>query len=113
MGERYYDPRTGRWTQTDPVDQSTDLRQGNKYMYAAADPVNVADPPGCSGSATSRTRWTRASVPSLGCGLAFTGVGAAACAAGLAATSFINGAVAVGGATSADLGPGRRGVQRP
>jgi RHS repeat-associated protein len=46
MGERFYDPRIGRWTQTDPIDQSTDLREANKYLYAAADPVNLSDPSG-------------------------------------------------------------------
>lgn len=46
IGERYYDPRTARWTQRDPLDQSTDLRQANKYTYAAGDPINLTDPTG-------------------------------------------------------------------
>lgn len=55
MGERYYDPRMGRWTQKDPLDQSADLREGNGYTYAASDPVNGADPTGLAtcGSALS------------------------------------------------------------
>lgn len=43
MGERYYDPRTARWTQKDPLDQSADLREGNGHAYAGADPVNRSD----------------------------------------------------------------------
>ena len=44
MGERYYDPNIGRWTQQDPVDQTGDQRQGNRYGYAGGDPINVIDP---------------------------------------------------------------------
>ncbi|HEX2087294.1 MAG TPA: DNRLRE domain-containing protein [Solirubrobacteraceae bacterium] len=46
FGQRYYDPALMRWTQPDPLDQAGDLREGNRYVYAAADPVNVADPSG-------------------------------------------------------------------
>jgi len=43
FGQRFYDPRVGTWTQRDPLDQTGDLRQGNLYMYVAADPVNFTD----------------------------------------------------------------------
>jgi RHS repeat-associated protein len=43
FGQRYYDPTTGRWTQTDPLDQTGDLKQGNRYVYAAGDSVNRTD----------------------------------------------------------------------
>jgi len=43
FGQRYYDPADMRWTQPDPLDQTGDLRQGNRYLYAGADPVNVVD----------------------------------------------------------------------
>lgn len=46
LGARYYDPSIGRWTQQDPLDQPDDLRNGNRYAYAAADPVNYVDPDG-------------------------------------------------------------------
>jgi RHS repeat-associated protein len=38
MGERYYDPSTGRFTQLDPA--------GTGYVYASDDPVNLTDPSG-------------------------------------------------------------------
>jgi RHS repeat-associated protein len=46
FGARYYQPDIARWTQRDPLDQPDDLRQANPYLYAAADPVNSADPSG-------------------------------------------------------------------
>lgn len=46
FGQRYYDPSAMRWTQPDPLDQTGDLREGNKYLYAGADPVNSTDPTG-------------------------------------------------------------------
>ncbi len=45
-GVRYYDPSGGRWAQLDPLTHLLDLRQGNRYAYAGADPVNSADPSG-------------------------------------------------------------------
>jgi RHS repeat-associated protein len=47
MGARYYGPGLGRWSQLDPLDQAGDLREGNRYAYAGADPVNLTDPTGC------------------------------------------------------------------
>jgi len=38
MGERYYDPARGRFTQLDPL--------GNGYVYASDNPVNLTDPSG-------------------------------------------------------------------
>ncbi|MDQ3933627.1 MAG: DNRLRE domain-containing protein [Actinomycetota bacterium] len=46
FGARYYDPLIGRWTQQDPLDQAGDLREGNRYLYVAGDPVNNTDPTG-------------------------------------------------------------------
>lgn len=46
LGARYYDPSIGRWTQQDPLNTAGDLREGNKYAYAAADPVNLINPSG-------------------------------------------------------------------
>ena len=47
IGERYYDPTLGRWTQQDPLRQVTDPTQVNRYPYAGDDPVNNVDPSGC------------------------------------------------------------------
>ena len=46
MGLRWYDPKIGRFTQFDPLDQATDLRDANRSGYAGADPVNNTDPTG-------------------------------------------------------------------
>ncbi|WP_205698626.1 RHS repeat domain-containing protein [Conexibacter sp. SYSU D00693] len=46
FGARYYSPRMRRWTQPDPLDQTGDLLEGNKYSYAAGDPINKVDPSG-------------------------------------------------------------------
>ncbi len=45
-GERYYDPAIMRWTQPDPLLNSDDIRQANRYAYAANDPINNSDPSG-------------------------------------------------------------------
>ncbi len=42
-GQRFYDPALMRWTQTDPLDQTGDLREGNRYVYVGGDPVNLTD----------------------------------------------------------------------
>jgi RHS repeat-associated protein len=46
FGMRWYDQKLGRWTQQDPLDQTGDLQEGNRYQYAADDPVNQVDPAG-------------------------------------------------------------------
>jgi RHS repeat-associated protein len=46
FGQRYYDPVIGRFTQQDPLDRVGDLRQGNRYLYAGDDPINLIDPTG-------------------------------------------------------------------
>lgn len=48
FGARYYAPNIARWTQQDPLEQYADLRQANRYVYAAADPANAIDPTGAS-----------------------------------------------------------------
>ena len=40
LGQRFYDPTLGRWTQQDPVPS------GNLYVYAGDNPVNFTDPSG-------------------------------------------------------------------
>lgn len=46
FGERYYDPTTGRWTQEDPEDRITSATQGDRYLFAGDDPINLSDPRG-------------------------------------------------------------------
>jgi RHS repeat-associated protein len=46
MGDRYYDPTTGRWTQPDPYADVTDPTSANPYTFAADDPANNVDPRG-------------------------------------------------------------------
>lgn len=48
LGERWYDPELGRWTQADPLLQPLSPREANRYSYAAADPVNLTDHSGLS-----------------------------------------------------------------
>ena len=44
FGQRFYDPSLMRWTQPDPLDQTGDLSEGNRYVYVGADPVGTTDP---------------------------------------------------------------------
>ena len=44
QGLRFYDPKLGRWTQKDPLDQVTEPRQSNRYASAGQDAVNLTDP---------------------------------------------------------------------
>lgn len=46
IGQRYYDPGVGRWTQQDPKVQPFDPAQANRYSYASCNPVNNVDPSG-------------------------------------------------------------------
>ena len=45
VGAHYYAPGLGRWAQPDPLDRAGDLRDGNRYVYAGSDPVNLLDVP--------------------------------------------------------------------
>jgi RHS repeat-associated protein len=40
IGQRFYDPSLGRWTQQDP------LSSGDRYAYASDNPTNLTDPSG-------------------------------------------------------------------
>jgi RHS repeat-associated protein len=44
FGARYYDPTTGRWTQTDPAPESST----NPYAYGGDDPINHVDSSGAA-----------------------------------------------------------------
>jgi uncharacterized protein RhaS with RHS repeats len=50
---RYYDPRSGQFTQPDPIGLAGGL---NSYGFAAGDPVSYSDPYGfCANIRPSRT----------------------------------------------------------
>jgi RHS repeat-associated protein len=49
MGERYYDPSTGRFTQQDRLVKLVDPMQWNRYVYVGDNPVNFVDPSGTCG----------------------------------------------------------------
>jgi RHS repeat-associated protein len=46
LGARYYHPSLGRWTQQDLIDRPADLAEGNRYAYAAGNPIASTDPTG-------------------------------------------------------------------
>ncbi|WP_181435520.1 RHS repeat domain-containing protein [Curtobacterium sp. MCPF17_051] len=46
FGQRWYDPYIGAWTQQDTLDSPLDPANGNRYAYAASDPINGFDPTG-------------------------------------------------------------------
>jgi RHS repeat-associated protein len=46
FGQRYYDPRLGRWTQPDILENPSSLTEANHYLYGGDDPVNMTDPSG-------------------------------------------------------------------
>ncbi|WP_443027279.1 RHS repeat-associated core domain-containing protein [Sphingomonas sp. LR61] len=52
FGQRWYNPYIGAWTQQDTLDSPLDPSNGNRYAYAASDPINQQDPTGrvCSPS---------------------------------------------------------------
>jgi RHS repeat-associated protein len=82
MRNRYYDPHTGQFTQTDPIGLAGGL---NTYGFAAGDPVSYSDPyglftcpgdPGCPPSVNTRVAQFGAA------GLAFGTAAGVACTVG-------------------------------
>ncbi|MEK8108140.1 RHS repeat-associated core domain-containing protein [Micromonospora sp. M12] len=51
FGRRWYDPNTGRFTQQDSLSFLANPAIGNRYAYAAGNPVNYVDPTGLAPSA--------------------------------------------------------------
>ncbi|MEV4373713.1 RHS repeat-associated core domain-containing protein [Nonomuraea sp. NPDC049637] len=46
LGQRWYNSATGRFTQQDSLTFLGDTKRGNRYAYAACNPVNYTDPTG-------------------------------------------------------------------
>ncbi len=46
LGTRWYNPFQGRFVQQDPITRLLDPSEGNRYAYAADNPVNYVDPTG-------------------------------------------------------------------
>ncbi len=46
FGQRCYNPYIGAWTQQDTLDSPLDPANGNRYAYAASDPINGSDASG-------------------------------------------------------------------
>jgi len=83
-GQRYYDPQDARWTQPDPLNQPSDLREANKYTYVGADPINLTDPSGTFGIKDVLDAYSL--VESVGMTVAFTALAVGGTGACLAAT---------------------------
>ena len=50
MGQRYYDPAVGRWTQQDPLaGRLQDPQSLDRYAFVEGNPVNFVDPSGFFG----------------------------------------------------------------
>ncbi len=50
FGIRYYDSKSARWTQRDPIGGSLqEITKANPYVYANNDPINYVDPSGANG----------------------------------------------------------------
>ena len=75
---RWYDPTTGNWTQQETLNAPLDPANGDRYAYAADDPINNADPPPGQG--------LLADVVGLGLGL--IGVGALLLGSGVVALAI-------------------------
>jgi len=108
---RYYDPKTGRFTKEDPIGLAGGL---NLYGYAGGDPVNYSDPfglcpEGLSGSDLFLCNWIEAAMTAAGADIGGTfGAGAGAVVAlptgELVAPLTVAGGAALGAAGGAAVG---------
>lgn len=63
MGQRWYDPATGRFTQQDSLETLADPTRANRYEYAASNPTNYVDPTGLCGIGCQTGRMLRRTLP--------------------------------------------------
>jgi len=103
LGQRYYDPTLGRWTQLDPL--------GDGYVYTSDNPINFIDPSGLDDRPLSqRAQELGASefhlgveIAALGAALATGGsVGCGPCAA-VGTTVALGGAAIAGGGAATNI----------
>ncbi|HEX8509310.1 MAG TPA: RHS repeat-associated core domain-containing protein, partial [Propionibacteriaceae bacterium] len=73
-GARYYDPKTGSFTQQDTLDTPLDRANANRYAYAGNDPINNIDPSGKACSVSDLASY--AGVGAVIGGISFAIVGA-------------------------------------
>jgi RHS repeat-associated protein len=109
MGQRYYEPKIGRWTQQDAIVNVVNPQMSNRYNYASDDPVNLVDPYGTSVVSAIWGAYHRCQRDALVAGTAgaLAGIAAGAATAGPTAglsvpTAVIGGSVggAVGGCSA-------------
>lgn len=83
---RYYNPKTGTWTQQDNLDAPLDPANANRYAYVGGDPINNTDPTGqfCLPGAVAVGAGAAAGVLGV---VAAVGTGGVAAAAGTAAAA--------------------------
>ncbi|WP_229397974.1 RHS repeat-associated core domain-containing protein [Micromonospora okii] len=98
LGQRWYNPQQGRFTQQDNLSFIGNPEHGNRYAYAGANPVNYVDPTG-----QSPEDWAAGIVGNAVSGIAAAGV-MGMCMAGAPVTMGVTllacaGGAAVAGAT--------------
>jgi RHS repeat-associated protein len=98
-GVRYYDPTTGRWTQQDPEDHLGSTTQGDRFLFAGSDPINLSDPTGFSEASEFYAYAGGGSgIVAFGCGVAGVATGGAGfvgCGIGAGAVSAAIGISAI------------------
>jgi len=83
FGFRWYMASSGTWTQRDTLDAPLDARNANRYAFAGADPVNLADPKGTDACAVAVWGAGAFVVGMIAAGIATSGVGFAIATTGL------------------------------
>lgn len=83
FGFRWYMASSGTWTQRDTLDAPLDARNANRYAFAGADPVNLADPKGTDACAVAVWGAGAFVVGMIAAGIAKSGVGFAIATTGL------------------------------
>jgi RHS repeat-associated protein len=90
LGRRWYNPQQGRFTQQDSLSFIGDPARGNRYAYAACNPVNYTDP---TGLATDNEYANECILGAVG--------GAATTAIGAAGLALVTGGVSLPGSIAA------------
>lgn len=104
-GARYYDADEGRWTQMDTLDAPLDPSNGNRYAYAANNPINYVDPSG-------RAITWKGVASTVGAGVGAIGAAflvGAACSTGIGCLALGVAAGAAGGGLGGGAGMGIAG----